>query len=166
MGFLSNLFVIEHRYAASKIRDFATSLDIDEQERHAIHALGIGTAHYISERNPLLIGICLSAIRHFASTTKKEEVELASINLEKILEEYFLTRPGMDANAGLQLVAKAQNTYYIEEPEQIAAKFLGALTSGDLGAADVDENKPILELSQYLLRKSLRHVQVCITKLK
>lgn len=166
MGFLSSLFVIEHRYAASKIRDFATSLEIDGQESRAIQALGIGAPHYLSERNPLLIGICFHALRHYALTTKKEEVELASINLEKILEEYFSTRPGMHASAGLQLLAKAQRTYYVEEPEQIAAKFLSALTSGHLGAADVEATKPILELSQYLLRKSLLHVQACIAKLK
>lgn len=166
MGFLTGLFVIEHRYAASKIRDFATSLEIDGQERHAIHALGIGAALYLSERNPLLIGICVHALRHFASTTKKEEIELASINLENILEEYFSTRPGMDANAGLQLLAKAQRTYHVEEPGKIAAKFLSALTSGHLGASDVEATKPILELSQYLLRKSLLHVQACIAKLK
>ena len=165
MGLFDRLFVIEYRYTAVQIRDFVNSLAIDDFETSAIAAMGVGPHHYIAERNLMLAGISMHALSHFASQTKKEEVRLASLALDRIMGEHYEGLPGLGAEEGFKVFKRACN-YRIEEAEATAGKFLFALTDGNLGTADVADTPPLLELTQYLQRKAFLFVQANITKLK
>lgn len=165
MGLFDRLFVIEYRYAAVQIRDFVNSLAVDDFETRAITALGVDLHNYIAERNLLLAGICMGALNYFEDKTQKEEVKLASLALDKIMLEHYQGLPGMDEEEGFKVFKRAC-TYRIEEAEVTAGKFLSALTDGNLGAVDVSDVPPMLELTQYLQRKAVLFVQANITKLK
>lgn len=165
MGLLDRLFVIQYRYAAVQIRDFVNSLAMDEFETRAVPALGIGIPLYISERNLLLAGICMHGVSYFADRTKKEEVKLASISLDRIMGEHYERLPGLGAEEGFKVFNRACN-YRIEDAGITAGKFLSALTEGHLGPTDVPDVPPMLELAEHLQRKALLFVQDSIKKLK
>jgi hypothetical protein len=164
MGLFDRFILPEYRLAATKIKDYATSLQSTNTEQQLAALLGVELHQFIGERNLLRIGFTRSALGFYVSQSAKPEVSLANHFNEKMLEEYFSSRPGMAASDGLAILAQACRTYYLEEPEQVAEKFLANLVAVLPGRDRQAQSAHVQQYVQSLLREALTLVRDQLSK--
>ena len=164
MGLLDRFILPEHRLAAVKIKDYATSIKYTSAEQNIAAALEVQLHQFVSERNVLRIGITRSALGLYASQSGKTEIALADHFNDLAVKEHFSTRPGMAVKDGLAVVEKARITYYIEEPVVVAEKFLTNLTGGRRESPSLHQFPQIQEYVQSLLREALLFVRTELSK--
>jgi hypothetical protein len=138
MGLFESLFAIQHRVAASKIRDYALSLDTTDTELALARLLGIEPYRYVAERTYLLPSLCRYVLYCLADDSGSEDKKAASGFLERLFDDYFATRPGVDKDVSMYHWHLARDDYLLGRGfETVAATFLTRLTDGRLSSKDV-----------------------------
>lgn len=124
MALFRNPFVIHHRVAAAKLRDFACSREIGEYEHAFADSIGAKDYHYIAERTYLLASVSRYLLHMRGEAANNDEIRAAGGFFERLLNEYFATRPGTDGNVSTFHWHLAREEYCKLEISSLASTFV------------------------------------------
>ena len=78
-----------------------------------------------------------------------------------MLDEYFATRPGVDANVSTYHWHLARDDYHLDTPESLASTFLTRLTEARLDSTHVREVPRYLDLINSHIQRTAEVVVQC-----
>lgn len=130
MSFFKNPFIIHHRVAAIKMRDFIISPEISEYEHDFIEKIDIKNYRYLAERTYLLASYTRYLLHLRGEAKNNDDVRAASGFLERLLDEYFASRPGVDGNVSTHHWQLAREEYLKREVLSLSRTFLNRISDG------------------------------------
>jgi hypothetical protein len=146
VSLFDSLFTIPHRHAAHKIKEYALSLETSELERAFAQMVEVELYRYVAERTYLLPALARLILYNRAIESGGDQMRAASGSLERMLDEYFATRPGVDANVSTYRWHLARDDYHLDTPDSLAGRFLVRLTEARLDPTRVRDVPRFLEL--------------------
>ncbi len=161
-----NPFIIHHRRVGVQTRDYAVSLALTDVEKELIDILGVERHEFVGERHYLLTGLVLSIFSELVRIDGREEVVLACKMTFLNLEQYFSTRPGVDAEHGMWMMLQAINNYYIQAPEKLADRFLLAISHERFKEISSSEIPGLVDLFKLYIANSINFLKKKIEDLR
>lgn len=113
---------------AKDIFDAAVEMDVSDQERRVAESLGFEIHQLISERVQFMASQAGAYVSYYYFETRKPEFKEIGNELERLLEAYFSSRPGIDPVMGRSALKHAQRRYTVRMPEDLAAIFWNQLS--------------------------------------
>lgn len=165
-SFFRNPFIIHHRRVAVQTMNYAVSLALSDVEKEIVDILGIERHVFIGERHYLMTGLVLSIFSEIVRRDAREEVELACKMTFLNLEQYFSTRPGVDANHGKWMMKQAINNYYIQAPEELADRFLLAVSQERFREKSSSDIPGLVDLFSFYIATSINFLNKKIEDLR
>lgn len=169
MGFFRMPFVIHHRVAATKIKDYVLSLESTDVEKNMSQILSVELRHFIFERNCLRLGLAHQLLRYYAEKAPQQEIDASHGFFIRIMNEYIENLGGMNATEAVKAMREAENVYYIQETPPapaIAANFIKRLTNNRLGPQDFNTLPQFLDLVESYVKITVDLVKDNLSKLK
>jgi hypothetical protein len=166
MGLFDNLVAIHHRVAATAIRDYATSLKTTELEQSFSKMVNVEIYKYVGERIYLLSALSRYILYLRAQETQGHDIRAASGFLERLLDEYFAKRPGIDGNLGTYHWHLARDDFVLDTSEDLALRFLIRVTDGRLSREQMSEIPRYQELINLHISQTQTLVLSSTAKLK
>ncbi|KPD18827.1 hypothetical protein ADM96_08240 [Burkholderia sp. ST111] len=161
-----NPFVIEHRRVGVQAKDYVLAIALSEAEKNVITLLGVEPRIFVIERQFLLAGIVASAFQYFERQTGKREVKLALIAFLENLDLHFANGKPLDVSEQVAIHTKVRRTYSMRpDPAELFGVFLGALTAGKYGHADLMLFPGFAPLAEHYLQDAIRFTQKLVAKL-
>ena len=166
MGLFDNLFAIHHRVAAVAIRDYATSLKTTDIEQGFSKMVGVELYKYVGERIYLLCALSRYMLFLRTQEAQSQDFRAAGGFLERILDEYFATRPGIDGNVSTYHWHLARDDFLLDTSEDLAFRFLVRVTDGRLSREHMTEIPRYQELINHHIAQTQKLVLTSTAKLK
>lgn len=123
MGLFSFLTPTTPESVAAKIASRALDLTISMHEREVAANLGVEIHVLVSQRIQLMVGQSGAYLDFARAQTRRSAYEHVLEALDRLYAEYFRTRPGMDANQGLEVLDMANRRYIVRTPQELAVLF-------------------------------------------
>ena len=146
MALFKNPLVIHHRVAAAKLRDFVLSKEVSEYEHAFAETVGAKEYRYLAERTYLLASLTKYLLHLRGEATKNNEVRAASGFFERLLNEYFASRPGIDGNVSTFHWHLAREEYLQREVPSLASTFLTRVGTEFVSAEQIPSHPRCLDL--------------------
>jgi len=169
MGFFRSPFVIQHRVAATKIKDFVLGSDVTDAEKSMSQLFQIELHQYVFERNCLRFGLACQTLQFYAERMPQQEIGSAKGFFHRLMNEYRENLRQMNATEAADSMEEAISIYQIQETPPvpaIAANFVKRLTNDRLGPQDFDTLPQFLDLVDNYVKTTIDLVKDNLSKLK
>ena len=166
MGLFDNLIAIHHRVAATAIREYATSLKTTQLEQDFSRMVNVEPHIYVGERIYFLCALSRYILYLSAQEKQGEDFHAASGFLERLLDEYFATRPGVDARVSTYHWHLAKDNYTVDTGEELAVRFLTRVTGGRLTREHISDLPRYQELVNNHIEQTQTFIVSSTAKLK